>query len=209
VHAVARISLAFVAVVATGILAGCGSAATLAPSPPAAPPSVGASPAVTAPTSPEVTQMPTTGPFSLSSSAFTDGSPIPAQYSCQGADISPELAWSGVPSGAAALVLIVDDPDANDFTHWLVLDMPGADGSLPKGVPPGATTPEQGRNDFGRIGWGGPCPPSGTHHYRFTLYALGAKLGLDGHPGSSTVRAAISKATVLGQAVLTGTYRRT
>jgi Raf kinase inhibitor-like YbhB/YbcL family protein len=153
--------------------------------------------------------MPTTGPFMLTSSEFTDGSAIPGQFTCQGADISPDLAWTGVPTGAAALVLTVEDPDANDFTHWLVLDLPGVDGSLPKGVPPGAPTPEQGRNDFGRVGYGGPCPPSGTHHYRFTLYALAGRLGLAGHPDDTAVRSAISKASVLGKAVLTATYRRT
>ena len=153
--------------------------------------------------------MPSNGPFILTSDAFSDGAAIPMQYSCQGADTSPGLAWSGVPPGAAALVLVVDDPDAGDFIHWLVLDLPGADGSLPHGVPAEAPTPQQGRNDFGRTGWGGPCPPTGTHHYRFRLYATAARLGLDGHPGGSAVRSALSRATVLGQAVLTGTYKRT
>jgi Raf kinase inhibitor-like YbhB/YbcL family protein len=152
--------------------------------------------------------MPTAGPFTLTSTAFTSGAPIPTQYSCQGADLSPELEWSGVPAGAGALVLTVQDPDAGNFTHWLVLDLPPTEKSLQKGIPSGAATPQQGRNDFGRIGWGGPCPPSGTHHYRFTLYALAAPLGLDGHPGDTTVRASLAKATVLGKAVLTGTYHR-
>ncbi len=105
-------------------------------------------------------------------------------------------------------MLLVDDPDAGDFTHWIVLDLPGADGSLPGGLAPSAATPEQGTNDFGKVGWGGPCPPSGTHHYRFTLTALGAPLGLADHPGGDAVRAALAKATVLGTATLTGTYRR-
>ena len=153
--------------------------------------------------------MPTVGPFTLTSTAFDNGAPIPAQYSCQGADVSPALAWSGVPAGAGALVLVVDDPDAGNFSHWLVLDLPGSDGSLPKGIAAGAATPQQGRNDFGRIGWGGPCPPAGTHHYRFTLYAIDAPLGLDGHPGDTAVRAALAQATVIAKALLTGTYRRT
>ena len=137
---------------------------------------------------------------------FADGGAIPAQLTCDGANGSPPLAWTGVPAGTAALALLVDDPDAGDFTHWIVLDLPGADGSLPGGVAPAAATPVQGTNNFGKVGWGGPCPPSGTHHYRFTLTALGAPLGLDDHLRGDVVRAALAKATVLGTATLTGTY---
>ena len=114
-----------------------------------------------------------------------------------------------MPADAGALVLVVDDPDARDFVHWLVLDLPpDASGSLPGDIAPAASSPHQGRNDFGRVGWGGPCPPSGTHHYRFTLSALAAPLALGGHPDGSAVRAALRSATVLGRARLTGTYRR-
>jgi Raf kinase inhibitor-like YbhB/YbcL family protein len=107
-------------------------------------------------------------------------------------------------------VLVVDDPDARDFVHWIVLDLPGADGDLRRDIPPSTASPQQGVNDFGKIGWGGPCPPSGTHHYRFTLTALGADLGLDGRPDGGTVRDALAsaKANVLGTATLTATYRR-
>jgi Raf kinase inhibitor-like YbhB/YbcL family protein len=106
--------------------------------------------------------------------------------------------------------LLVDDPDARDFVHWIVLDVPGADSGLPKGIDPRAASPHQGTNDFGKPGWGGPCPPSGTHRYRFTLTALAAPLGLGGHPGGDTVRAALNAghANVLGTASLEGTYRR-
>jgi len=152
--------------------------------------------------------MPSTSSFSLTSSAFADGDVIPREFSCQGADVSPPLSWAGAPDGTAALVLVVDDIDANGFTHWLVLDLPAGDGSLPQGVSASAATPQQGRNDFGRVGWGGPCPPSGTHHYRFTLTALAAPLALDGHPDASAVRAALAKANVLGRATLTATYRK-
>ena len=95
-----------------------------------------------------------------------------------------------MPADAGALVLVVDDPDARDFVHWLVLDLPpDASGSLPGDIAPAASSPHQGRNDFGRVGWGGPCPPSGTHHYRFTLSALAAPLALGGHPdGSASAR---------------------
>ena len=120
--------------------------------------------------------------FTLTSTAFADGDPIPREYSCHGEDVSPALAWRAVPEGTAALVLFVDDPDGGDWVHWSVLDLPGVDGELPRGVAPSADPPQQGRNDFRRTGYGGPCPPSGNHHYRFTLYALAAPLGLAGHP---------------------------
>jgi Raf kinase inhibitor-like YbhB/YbcL family protein len=152
---------------------------------------------------------PTPGPFTLTSSAFADGEPIPSAQTCDGADRSPPLAWTGVPTGAGALALVVDDPDARDFVHWLVIDLPaGATGSLPGNLAAGASSPRQGRNDFGRVGWGGPCPPSGTHHYRFTLSALAAPLGLNGHPDGSAVRQALRDATIIGRASLTGTYHR-
>jgi len=145
--------------------------------------------------------------FTLTSPAFADGSPIPREFSCRGQDVSPALAWRGVPPGTAALVLFVDDPDGHDWVHWTALDIRGADGELPRGVSPSADPPQQGRNDFGRIGYGGPCPPSGTHHYRFALYALAAPLGLPGHPDGATVRAALDRARVLGTVTLVGTYR--
>jgi Raf kinase inhibitor-like YbhB/YbcL family protein len=150
----------------------------------------------------------TGGPFLLTSSAFADGDAIPRDFSCDAANVSPPLAWTGVPAGTAALVLMVDDPDARSFVHWIVLDLAGHDGDLPKGVAPTAASPQQGRNDFGKVGWGGPCPPSGTHHYRFTLTALGAPLGLGDHPGGGDVRKALGRATVLGKVTLSGTYAR-
>jgi len=150
----------------------------------------------------------THGPFRLTSSAFADGDAIPREFTCDAANVSPSLAWTGVPAGTAALVLVVDDPDARGFVHWIVLDLAGQDGDLPKGVAPMASSPQQGRNDFGKVGWGGPCPPSGTHHYRFTLTALGAPLGLGDHPDGSDVRNALGRATILGKVTLAGTYRR-
>ena len=153
--------------------------------------------------------MPTAAPLTLTSPAFAEGGAIPAEYACQGADVSPQLTWSGAPAGTAALVLVVDDPDAGDFTHWLVLDLDPSPGGLPRDVSPTAPSPQQGRNDFGRVGWGGPCPPSGTHHYRFTLSALASPLGLSSHPGRSAVDDALSGASVLATATLTATYRRT
>lgn len=166
-------------------------------------------PAATAPDAPpSPTQEAAMVPFALTSTAFDPGGPIPRRHTCDGADVSPALAWGGVPAGSGALVLVVDDPDARDWVHWLVLDLPGSDGSLAEGVGARAETPAQGRNDFGRRGWGGPCPPSGTHRYVFTLYALATPLGLAGEPDGAKVRKALDRATVLGRAVLEGTYRR-
>jgi Raf kinase inhibitor-like YbhB/YbcL family protein len=111
-----------------------------------------------------------------------------------------------VPSGTQALVLFVDDPDGHGWVHWSVLDITPTTTHLPRAVAPTARTPQQGRNDFGRIGYGGPCPPSGTHHYQFTLWALSAPLGLGGHPDGATVRAALRRGHRLGLVTLVGTY---
>jgi Raf kinase inhibitor-like YbhB/YbcL family protein len=145
--------------------------------------------------------------LSLTSTAFQEGQPIPAKFSCHGADVSPALTWRGVPIAAKALLLFVDDPDGHDWVHWSVLDLPARDGELPEGVDPKATEPQQGTNDFHKVGYGGPCPPSGTHHYRFTLYALAEPLGLSGHPDGAGVRRALKSAQVVGHVTLTGTYR--
>ena len=150
------------------------------------------------------------GTFTLSSTAFADGEAIPREFTCDGANVSPPLAWTGVPAGTVTLVLLVDDPDANGFVHWIVLGLPGGDGDLPKAVSPSESSPQQGRNDFGDSGWGGPCPPSGTHNYRFTLTALGARLGVPDQPTGAAVRDAMADAgaNILGTATLTATYRR-
>ena len=147
--------------------------------------------------------------FRLTSTAFDQRGEIPRRFSCDGENISPDLAWSGVPSGAGALVLVVDDPDAGGFAHWLVLDLTASDsGALPLGVSASPDAPPQGTNDFGSLGWAGPCPPSGEHRYVFTLHALAAPLGLTGAPRRGEVRAALGKATVLGTAVIEARYRR-
>jgi Raf kinase inhibitor-like YbhB/YbcL family protein len=151
--------------------------------------------------------MPSQAPFTLSSSAFAADGPIPAEFTCKGADVSPALAWSGVPDGTKALVLFVDDPDGRDWVHWSVLDLEPTAAGLPRGVSPSAATPQQGRNDFGNVGYGGPCPPSGTHHYQFTLTALAAPLGLAGHPDGAAVRSALRAATKLATVTLVGTFR--
>jgi len=145
--------------------------------------------------------------FVLTSPSFDEGGAIPVRHSCDGADVSPALAWERAPQGTVSFALIVDDPDARGFIHWVVFDAPGgASGSLPEGLRP-TDAPPQGRNDFGSSGYGGPCPPSGTHHYRFTLWALSARLGLSGAPSAAQVRTALTT-RILAQTTLTGTYTR-
>lgn len=158
---------------------------------------------------PTPTPAPTPTPrLSLTSAAFHAGGSIPARFTCDGADTSPALAWSGVPDGTASLVLLVDDPDARDFAHWIAYAISPASTHLDEGAGAARAALAQGTNDFGRVGYGGPCPPSGTHHYRFTLYALAEPLALSGSPRASVVRSALGKAPVLSQVTLTGTYRR-
>ena len=144
--------------------------------------------------------------FVLTSPSFAEGGAIPVKFACDGSDLSPALAWSGAPADTAAFALIVDDPDASGWVHWVVFDLPGGtSGSLPEGVT--ASLPSQGSTSFGRTGYGGPCPPSGTHHYLFTLYALSAPLGLTGTPTAAEVRSAVPS-KLLAQTTLTGLYTR-
>lgn len=145
--------------------------------------------------------------FVLKSPSFVEGGAIPVEHACDGRDLSPALVWEGAPAGTAAFALIVDDPDARGFIHWVTYNLPGAQtGGLPEGVSVGGPPP-QGRNDFGRAGYGGPCPPRGTHHYRFTLYALSARISLSGTPTAADVRRAVA-GVFIGQAILTATYTR-
>lgn len=119
----------------------------------------------------------------LTSSSFR-GNQIPAKFTCNGAGISPQLAWSAPPAGTASLALVVTDPDApgRTFVHWVLYDLPAHTQSLPEELPTLGQLSDgsrQGHNDFGQIGYGGPCPPGNSpHHYVFTLYALNAKLNL-------------------------------
>ena len=146
-------------------------------------------------------------PFTLTSPAFADGGAIPRAYTCQGVDVSPPLAWSGAPSGTAAFALIVDDPDAHDWVHWLIYDIPGTTSSFAENASKAAGAPPQGKTTWGSVGYRGPCPPSGTHHYRFRLLALSATLALaPGADVAAVTRAAASR--TLATATLTGTYRK-
>ncbi|MDQ2918344.1 MAG: YbhB/YbcL family Raf kinase inhibitor-like protein [Verrucomicrobiota bacterium] len=116
--------------------------------------------------------------ISLSSLAFRAGEKIPEQFTCKGANINPPLQFPGVPAAARSLALIVEDPDAPNglFTHWLVWNIdPNTRQIVEKSSPAGAI---QGTNDFGKSGYGGPCPPSGTHRYFFRVFALDQKLAL-------------------------------
>ena len=148
------------------------------------------------------------GEFTLSSPDFGEGQPIPRRYACDGDDASPPLAWSGAPGEAAALALVMDDPDAGGFVHWVVFDMTAsASGSLPTGWSRSPDASPQGTNGFGRVGYGGPCPPSGTHRYDFRLLALGQELALAGAPTAQQVLDAAA-GHIVGEARLTGTYRK-
>ena len=149
----------------------------------------------------------------LISPAFEDGEIIPAKYSCDGEDVSPPLEWSGVPEGTKSFALICDDPDApiGTWVHWVLWGLPADTTSLPEGVPTDEAIEAgalQGKNDFKRIGYGGPCPPGGkTHRYFFKLYALDS--GLDLAPGAKKkdVEKAM-KGHILAQGQLVGRYKR-
>jgi Raf kinase inhibitor-like YbhB/YbcL family protein len=154
--------------------------------------------------------------LALSAPAFGPGQPIPPAYTCEGADRSPELRWTGVPAGARALALIVDDPDSPDpkaprrtWVHWVMYNLPAGDGGLPEGVaePDLPAGTRVGLNDWRRTGYGGPCPPIGRHRYFFKLYALDRQLADLGTP----TKAALEKAMdghVLARAELVGTYQK-
>ena len=152
--------------------------------------------------------------LTLTSTAFADGEPIPEHYSCDGADISPPLAWSGAPDGTRSFALLCDDPDApgGTWTHWAIFDVAADAGGLREAFPKGARVGRvlQAVTDFGHPGYGGPCPPRGhgTHHYRFRLLALDVEsLGLPDHSDFADVAAA-AEGHILAEATLTGTYSR-
>lgn len=151
--------------------------------------------------------------FSLASTAFAPGAAIPWKHTCDGGDVSPALSWSGTPPETKALVLILDDPDARGFAHWVLYDLPPTTRALPEGLATSNTLKEfggarQGTNGFRRIGYGGPCPPSGKpHHYHFKLYALDAPTDLPALATKPDVEGAMQR-HILGVARLMGTYER-
>lgn len=150
---------------------------------------------------------------SLTSPAFAHGSSIPKRYTCEGENISPPLDWANIPEETASLALICYDPDAPSgiFTHWVIFNIPPQEKGLPEAVP---TEPKldsgaiQGKNSYGHIGYGGPCPPPGKpHHYHFVLYAIDNVLTLA--PGVSREDLIDSiEGYVLEEATLTGLYQR-
>lgn len=149
----------------------------------------------------------------LTSSAFEDGETIPSKYTCDGIDTSPPLQWSGVPEGAKTLALICDDPDAplGTWVHWVLYNLPADTTSLPEGVPMHGAVEDgvfQGKNDFKRIGYGGPCPPAGKpHRYFFKLYAIDSELDLKPGAKKKDVEKAM-KGHVLAEGRLVGMYKR-
>lgn len=152
----------------------------------------------------------------LTSTVFFQGGTIPQRYTCDGSDLSPPLAWSGLPAGTKSLVLIVDDPDAPDpaapkmtWVHWVLYNLPPIAGELPEGVPAKVLPPGtlQGVNDWQRTGYGGPCPPVGRHRYFFKLYALDVVLPDLGKPAKAVVEKTM-QGHILGHAELMGQYQR-
>jgi Raf kinase inhibitor-like YbhB/YbcL family protein len=148
----------------------------------------------------------------ISSTAFSEGEMIPTRYTCDGPDVSPDLSWSGVPDTAKSLALICDDPDApmGTWVHWVLFNIPSSASGLPAEIPSDAALENgarHGTNDFRRLGYGGPCPPGGTHRYYFKLYALDAVLNLD----SGATKAELLEAMqghILAESQLMGTYKR-
>ena len=151
--------------------------------------------------------------FFLSSASFRNGQPMPAKHTCEGIDASPALKWEGAPTGTKSFALICDDPDApgGSWVHWVIYEIPANTKELPEGVAKSdaAAGARQGMNDFGKVGYGGPCPPRGhgLHHYHFRLYALDTDLNLAARVTRRQLEAAM-KGHILGQTELVGTYQR-
>ncbi len=143
----------------------------------------------------------------ITSPSFADGQLIPQKYTCDSSNISPQLDWIGVPAGAQSLALIADDPDApgGTWVHWVLFNIPVTMNGLPEGVKGSGV---QGRNDFSKLGYGGPCPPKGpAHRYFFKLYALDRSLSLNEGARKADVEKAMA-GHILGQGQLMGKYGR-
>ena len=148
----------------------------------------------------------------VSSAAFEEGGMIPGKYTCDEEDVSPPLAWDSIPEGTKTLALICDDPDApmGTWVHWVLFNLPGDINGLPENIPPEMeleSGAKQGTNDFGRIGYGGPCPPGGTHRYYFKLYALDAELDLEPGARKQQLLEAM-EGHILAEGQLMGRYSR-
>ncbi|KPJ69109.1 MAG: phosphatidylethanolamine-binding protein [Syntrophobacter sp. DG_60] len=148
----------------------------------------------------------------IKSAAFEEGGMIPTKYTCDGKDISPPLEWTPAPKGTKSLTLICDDPDApmGTWVHWVLFNLPPEVIELSENIPPEkvlANGTTQGRNDFGKIGYGGPCPPRGTHRYYFKLYALDSEIDLA--PGvTKDELLKVMEGHILAECQLMGRYKR-
>jgi hypothetical protein len=152
------------------------------------------------------------GTMELISSAFSEGAMIPIKYTCDGEDVSPPLNWRALPAGTKSLALICDDPDApvGTWVHWVYYDISAGTEGLPENVVPDERPAQggtQGVNDFRKIGYGGPCPPGGTHRYYFKLYALDTPLNLSSGATKKQVLKAMEN-HIIGQTQLMGKYKR-
>lgn len=152
--------------------------------------------------------------LTIGSTAFSDHSPIPSRYTCDGRGISPPLSWTGVPEGTRSLALIEADPDAPDpaaprvvWVHWVLYNLPSDSRGLPEGVRRLPCGTLEGVNGWGRMGYGGPCPPVGRHRYFYVLYALDVVLPDLGGPAMADLERAM-RGHVLARGVLVGTYQR-
>ncbi len=148
----------------------------------------------------------------VTSSAFAEGGSIPAQYTCDGRNVSPPIAWEGVPAKAVTVALVADDPDAprGTWVHWVLFNLPAGERGLAEATPATETLAsgaKQGKNDFGGASYGGPCPPTGTHRYFFKLYALDAALELRGGASKDELTEAM-RGHVLAEGELMGRYAR-
>lgn len=149
----------------------------------------------------------------VTSRAFQEGAPIPVTCTCDGENLSPELAWAGTPPGTVSIAVILEDPDAPGgvFIHWVLYNLPGETAGLMTGVPKGTLLPdgsEQGVNSFGRSSYSGPCPPKGQRHrYFFRVFALDRKVMIRGSATAGDLRTAMG-GHILAEGHLMGTYRR-
>lgn len=158
-------------------------------------------------------QIGSTMAMKLSSPSFENNKDIPQKYTCQGADISPQLRWSDLPEGTKSLALIVDDPDAPDpkapkmtYVHWVLFNIPPTTDFIEEGAKTLPNGTKEGINDWNKTGYGGPCPPIGTHRYFFKLYALNTELKLN-KPNKKDLEKAM-EGHILGKTEIVGTYKK-
>ncbi|MBN1572113.1 MAG: YbhB/YbcL family Raf kinase inhibitor-like protein [Deltaproteobacteria bacterium] len=147
--------------------------------------------------------------FVVTSPAFKEGAMIPGEYSCTGRNISPPLKWEGLPEGCVSIAIVMDDPDAPGGTwlHWLIWNIDPAPGEIPKALDAAAIGATVGKNSWRKAQYDGPCPPSGTHRYRFNVYALSEKVDLESGSGKRSLMKAIKDIT-LAEFTLTGRYSK-